>query len=96
MLADPVGINREEPVRLAKLQVPVEHFNLSKLSKDRSLVHIEDQAAVEVVLDGTDFHNAAHLHFKADTFVPCEGCCKLSNVAALYIVEGANLFFTQQ
>lgn len=95
VLADPAGINREELVRLAKLRVPVEQFNRSKLSKDGYLVCIEDQdvklpcrstvenishglliesfAAGEVVPDGTDFRNGAHLRFKADLFVPCGG-----------------------
>ncbi|KAG9315692.1 NADH-dependent glutamate dehydrogenase [Chiua virens] len=63
----------------------------------------------EVVLDGTDFRNGAHFRFKADLFVPCGGrpeAVNISNVAALcdtegkphfkYIVEGANLFITQQ
>ena len=87
--------------------------------------------AGEVVLDGTDFRNGAHLRFKADLFVPCGGrlvrpfmynygtdmvfflflhfrpeAVNISNMAALidadgkphfkYIVEGANLFLTQQ
>ena len=65
--------------------------------------------AGEVVVDGTDFRNTAHLRFKADLFVPCGGrpeAVNISNVAALvdsegkpnfkYVVEGANLFFTQQ
>ena len=43
VLADPVGINREELVRLAKLRQPVSFFNRSKLSKDGYLVRIEDQ-----------------------------------------------------
>jgi glutamate dehydrogenase len=113
VLADPAGINREELVRLAKLRVPVENFNKSKLSKDGYLVRVEDQdvklPSGEVVLDGTDFRNGAHLRFKADLFVPCggrPGAVNISNVAALvdsegkphfkYIVEGANLFLTQQ
>ncbi|KAL4080785.1 NADH-dependent glutamate dehydrogenase [Scleroderma citrinum] len=63
----------------------------------------------EIVLDGTDFRNGAHFRFKADIFVPCGGrpeAVNISNVARLvdsegkphfkYIVEGANLFFTQQ
>ncbi|KAF8347207.1 NAD-specific glutamate dehydrogenase [Amanita rubescens] len=63
----------------------------------------------EIVLDGTDFRNSAHFRFKADIFVPCGGrpeAVNISNVAGLidangkphykYIVEGANLFFTQQ
>jgi glutamate dehydrogenase len=43
VLADPVGINREELVRLAKARKMVSHFDLSKLSKDGYLVRIEDQ-----------------------------------------------------
>jgi glutamate dehydrogenase len=86
-------------------------------------------AAGEIVADGTDFRNSAHLRFKADIFVPCGGryvfsgnflewyilmdgsVCRpeavnISNVGALvdhegkphykFIVEGANLFFSQQ
>jgi NAD-specific glutamate dehydrogenase len=43
VLADPAGINREELVRLAKLRVPVEKFDKSKLSKDGYLVRVEEQ-----------------------------------------------------
>ena len=43
VLADPVGINREELVRLAKARKPVAHFDKSKLSKDGYLIKIEDQ-----------------------------------------------------
>ncbi|KAI0770618.1 NAD-dependent glutamate dehydrogenase [Fomes fomentarius] len=113
VLHDPHGINREELVRLAKLRKPVGFFDTSKLSKDGYLVRVEDQdrklPSGEVVLDGTDFRNGAHLRFKADLFVPCGGrpeAVNISNVAALadadgkphfkYIVEGANLFLTQQ
>ncbi|EIW81085.1 NAD-specific glutamate dehydrogenase [Coniophora puteana RWD-64-598 SS2] len=113
VLADPNGLNREELVRLAKLRKPVGFFDRSKLSKDGYLVQVEEQdvklPSGEVVLDGTDFRNGAHLRFKADMFVPCGGrpeAVNISNVAALvdsegkphfkYIVEGANLFFTQQ
>jgi glutamate dehydrogenase len=113
VLADPHGIDRAELVRLAKLRVPVSHFNTSKLTSEGYLVKIEDQdiklPSGEVVLDGTDFRNAAHLRFKADLFVPCGGrpeAVNISNVSALldadgkphfkYIVEGANLFLTQQ
>ncbi|OBZ71447.1 NAD-specific glutamate dehydrogenase [Grifola frondosa] len=109
----PGCLNREELVRLAKLRVPVANFDKSKLSKDGYLVRVEDQdvklPSGEVVLDGTDFRNGAHLRFKADLFVPCGGrpeAVNISNVAALvdtegkphfkYVVEGANLFLTQQ
>jgi len=91
----------------------VSHFDKTKLSKDGYLVKVEDQdvklPSGEIVLDGTDFRNAAHFRFKADLFVPCGGrpeAVNISNVAALtdaggkphykFIVEGANLFFTQQ
>lgn len=63
----------------------------------------------EVVPDGTDFRNVAHFKYKADLFVPCGGrpeAVNISNVADLfdedgkchykYIIEGANLFLTQQ
>ncbi|KAG6878078.1 hypothetical protein C0992_008614 [Termitomyces sp. T32_za158] len=113
VLADPAGLNRDELVRLAHLRVPVSNFDLSKLSKDGYLVRVEDQdvklPSGEVVIDGTDFRNGAHLRFKADIFVPCGGrpeAVNISNVSALvdsegkphfkYIVEGANLFLTQQ
>ena len=43
VLADPIGINREDLVRLAKLRVPVSHFDKSKLSKDGYLVLVEEQ-----------------------------------------------------
>ncbi|KDQ16076.1 hypothetical protein BOTBODRAFT_54204 [Botryobasidium botryosum FD-172 SS1] len=113
VLADPVGINREELIRLAKLRVPVGNFDRSKLSKDGYLVLVEDQdvklPSGELVPDGTDFRNNAHLRFKSDIFVPCGGrpeAVNISNVATLvdhdgkphfkYIVEGANLFLSQQ
>lgn len=63
----------------------------------------------EVVPDGTDFRNTAHFRYKADLLVPCGGrpeAVNISNVADLfdedgkchykYIIEGANLFLTQQ
>ncbi|EKM49737.1 uncharacterized protein PHACADRAFT_265387 [Phanerochaete carnosa HHB-10118-sp] len=113
VLADPHGLDREELVRLAKKRVPVCNFDTSKLSKDGYLVRVEDQdirlPSGEIVVDGTEFRNTAHLRFKADLFVPCGGrpeAVNISNVAALvdsegkphfkYVVEGANLFCTQQ
>ena len=43
VLADPAGLNRQELIRLAKLRVPVSHFDKSILSKDGYLVKIEEQ-----------------------------------------------------
>lgn len=42
VLADPAGLNREELIRLAKLRVPVAHFDKSKLGKDGYLVKVEE------------------------------------------------------
>jgi len=63
----------------------------------------------EIIADGTEFRNNFHFRVKADLFVPCGGrpeAVNISNVAKLvdadgkphfkYVVEGANLFFTQQ
>ncbi|KAE9391665.1 NAD-specific glutamate dehydrogenase [Gymnopus androsaceus JB14] len=113
VLADPTGLDREELIRLAKKRLTVAHFDRTRLSKDGYLVKVEEQdvklPSGEIVLDGTDFRNGAHLRFKADLFVPCGGrpeAVNISNMAALfdsegkphfkYIVEGANLFLTQQ
>lgn len=65
--------------------------------------------AGEIIPDGTDFRNTAHFRYKAQIFVPCGGrpeAINVSNVKNLfdeegncnfkYIVEGANLFITQQ
>ncbi|KAK7022430.1 Glutamate/Leucine/Phenylalanine/Valine dehydrogenase-domain-containing protein [Favolaschia claudopus] len=106
VLADPAGINREELIRLAKPRVPVGHFDKSKLGKDGYLVCVEDHdvnlPSGELVIDGTDFRNAAHLRFKADSFVTCGGReygCAVDSEGKphfKYIDEGANLFITEQ
>ncbi|KAE9387380.1 NAD(P)-binding protein [Gymnopus androsaceus JB14] len=110
VLADPTGLNREELVRLAKLRLTVVHFDRTRFGY---LVKIEEQdvklPSGEIVFDGIDFRNGAHLRLKADLFVPCGGrpeAVNISSMAALfdsegkphfkYIVEGANLFLTQQ
>ncbi|KAE9387141.1 NAD-specific glutamate dehydrogenase [Gymnopus androsaceus JB14] len=101
VLADPTGLDREELVRLAKKRLTVAHFDRTKLSKDGYLVKVEEQdvklPSGEIVLDGSDFRNGAHLRPEA---------VNISHMAALfdsegkshfkYIVEGANLFLTQQ
>ncbi|RSH83801.1 NAD-dependent glutamate dehydrogenase [Saitozyma podzolica] len=63
----------------------------------------------ETIPNGTDFRNNFHFRVKADLFVPCGGrpeAVNITNVSNLvdsegkphfkYVVEGANLFFTQQ
>lgn len=67
------------------------------------------EPAGEIIPDGTDFRNNFHFRVKCDLFVPCGGrpeAVNISNVGQLvdsdgkpnfkYVVEGANLFFTQQ
>ncbi|GAA6024717.1 hypothetical protein JCM11491_005166 [Sporobolomyces phaffii] len=109
---DPEGLDRGELVRLAKARIMVNNFDRSKLSKDGYLVLVEDRDVTlpngELVADGTDFRNTAHLRYKADILVPCGGrpeSVNVTNVNQLwdsegvpnfkYIVEGANLFVTQ-
>ena len=36
-------------------------------------LELNRRVAGEVIADGTDFRNGAHLRFKADLFVPCGG-----------------------
>ena len=43
--------------------------------------------AGEVIADGTDFRNGAHLRFKADLFVPCGGRYLFSLIVILYKVS---------
>ncbi|KAE9390235.1 NAD(P)-binding protein [Gymnopus androsaceus JB14] len=102
VLADPTGLNREELVRLAKKRLTVANFDRTKLSKDGYLVKVEEQdvklPSGEIVLDGTDFRNGAHLRFKADLFVPCGGrpeAVSISNMAALFDSE-ARLFLEKR
>ncbi|GAA5944097.1 hypothetical protein JCM1841_002989 [Sporobolomyces salmonicolor] len=110
-LHDPEGLNREELVRLAKARLMVSNFDRSKLGKDGYLILVEDRDVTlpngEIVADGTDFRNTAHLRYKADILVPCGGRPESINVtnvhqlwdsegvpAFKYLVEGANLFVT--
>ncbi|GAA6004199.1 hypothetical protein JCM10207_002478 [Rhodosporidiobolus poonsookiae] len=110
---DPEGLDRSELVRLAKARQMVCNFDRAKLSKDGYLILVDDRDVTlpngEVVADGTDFRNSAHLRYKADILVPCGGrpeSINLGNVSRLwdaegvpnfkYVVEGANLFVSPQ
>ena len=51
--------------------------------------------AGELVADGTDFRNGAHLRYKADILVPCGGrpeSVNVNNVSQLWDSEGATNF----
>lgn len=113
VIHDPSGLDRSELTRLARGRKMIVEFDASKLSKDGYRVLVEDHdvrlPSGEVIADGVQFRNQAHLLFKADLFVPCGGrpeSINISNVNKLfdsegkphfkYIVEGANLFITKQ
>lgn len=85
---DPLGLNREELVRLAKARKMVSHFDVGKLSADGYRVLVEDRnvelPSGEVVADGVAFRNKAHLLFKADLFVPCGGRPESINISNVH------------
>ncbi|KAF8754975.1 NAD-specific glutamate dehydrogenase [Rhizoctonia solani] len=93
VLADPAGIDARNS-SAGQGRKMVSNFDKSKLSKDGYIVLCEQHdvklPSGEVIADGTDFRNNAHLRFKADIFVPCGGRPRLN------ISNGANLFITQQ
>ncbi|KAJ3031823.1 UNVERIFIED_CONTAM: NAD-dependent glutamate dehydrogenase [Siphonaria sp. JEL0065] len=115
VLYDPVGIDRVELTRLADNRKMVNHFDVSKLSKDGFRVLIDENNVKlpdgTVVHSGFKFRNEFHLNplATADIFVPCGGrpeSIDIGNVNTVfkadgtprfkYIVEGANLFVTQE
>ncbi|KAL2809286.1 Glutamate/Leucine/Phenylalanine/Valine dehydrogenase-domain-containing protein [Aspergillus granulosus] len=113
VIVDPLGLDRDELVRLAKKRVTISEFDVTKLSPDGYRVLVDESniqlPSGEVVPNGMVFRNLFHLRNDStyDTFVPCGGrpeSIDLSTVGKLikdgkstipYIVEGANLFITQ-
>ncbi len=110
---DPNGLDRGELTRLAKARKMIDSFDVSKLGPEGYRILVDDRDVTlpsgELVADGTDFRNGAHLRYKADILVPCGGrpaSVNVNNVGQLwdaegvpnfkYVVEGANLFITQQ
>ncbi|WFD21466.1 glutamate dehydrogenase [Malassezia equina] len=74
VIHDPNGLDREELVRLAKLRKMISNFDVSKLSRQGYRVLVEDRnvklPSGEIISDGVNFRNQAHLLYKADLFVP--------------------------
>ncbi|KTW30955.1 glutamate dehydrogenase (NAD(+)) [Pneumocystis jirovecii RU7] len=111
VIYDPEGINRPELMRLARERKMISFFDRSKLSSSGYIVLLDDENLTlpsgEVVPNGTQFRDTAHLRYQADLLVPCGGrpeAINLNNVSHLihdgkcripYIVEGANLFIAQ-
>jgi glutamate dehydrogenase len=128
---DPVGINHDELVRLAKGRLSLKHFDTSKLSPKGFHVAITDRNKTlpdgQTVADGTAFRNTFHFtpYADADVMVPCGGRPASVDLRTVHrmlrdmpsatadtmlagpmsvpknklrfpmIVEGANLFITQ-
>ncbi|KAG9232161.1 putative NAD+ dependent glutamate dehydrogenase [Amylocarpus encephaloides] len=113
VIVDPLGLNHDELIRLAKKRAMIGEFDISKLSKAGYRILVDEMNAKlptgEVIPNGTVFRNTFHLRDTGltDSFVPCGGrpeSIDLSSVTKLikngkstipYIVEGANLFITQ-
>ncbi|KAJ9475932.1 NAD-specific glutamate dehydrogenase [Pseudozyma hubeiensis] len=95
VIYDPLGLNRQELVRLAKARKMISDFDASKLSSNGYRVLVEQNDVKlptgEVIPDGVAFRNSAHLRFKADLFVPCGGrpeAINISNVNQLFDQDG--------
>lgn len=101
VLYDPVGINREELVRLARARVMSRDFDRTKLSPRGFFVDVQSN---DIVLpDGTQvssgmvFRNNFHLNSlsSADIFVPCGGrpeSVQLANVDKMFLPNGEPRF----
>ncbi|KAL7320317.1 NAD-dependent glutamate dehydrogenase, variant 2 [Mucor circinelloides] len=112
VLYDPVGIDRTELTRLANARIMISNFDTSKLSADGFRVLVdEDNVKLPdgtVVENGLTFRNTFHTNPLALSriLIPCGGrpeSIGLDNVNQViesglykYIVEGANLFITQE
>ena len=105
---DPLGLNRQELLRLATARRMINEFDITKLSSEGFRVLVDEQNVKlpngKTVENGLQFRNEFHLNkdYSVDVFVPCGGrpeSVDLTNVDKLVnckvIVEGANLFFTQ-
>eukprot|EP00835_Amoeboradix_gromovi_P004411 NODE_342_length_10579_cov_0.629389.p1 type:complete len:1031 gc:universal NODE_342_length_10579_cov_0.629389:5309-2217(-) len=131
VLWDPMGLNRQELLRLANARLMSNNFDVKLLSEYGFYISVESKdvklppATVQqptangytvvpvgspiIVSSGLAFRNEFHLlqEYKFDLFVPCGGrpeSIDLSNVGRLitngkckfkWMVEGANLFITQ-
>ena len=98
VLYDPSGLDRHELRRIATHRLMISHFNASKLGPEGFRKLVEETG-------GMKFRNEFHLNplASADLFVPCGGrpnSVDVGNVDRLpdfkWIVEGANVFFSQE
>ncbi|CCU76728.1 NAD(+)-specific glutamate dehydrogenase/putative NAD-specific glutamate dehydrogenase [Blumeria hordei DH14] len=79
VLVDPLGIDHEELIRLAKQRSMISQFDTSKLSQEGYRVLIDENDVKlpngEMISNGTVFRNTFHLRKTGltDCFVPCGG-----------------------
>ncbi|MDD5067805.1 MAG: NAD-glutamate dehydrogenase, partial [bacterium] len=108
---DPQGLNRNELKRLAGLKKPIVFFNKFKLARQGFVYSIKDRnirVLGKIFKTGIELRNEFHFLVSADLFVPAGGRPKAVNISNWQsmllpdnkprykmIVEGANLFITQ-
>lgn len=99
---DPNGLDWDELLRLVHDNLPIDHFNTSKLGEGGA-VHTVDTE------EGVKARNSMHNRVQADAFIPAGGRPNTINIhnykhflnpdgspSAPLIVEGANLFVTDE
>lgn len=99
---DPAGLDHAELLRLFKAELPIAHFDKSKLSPKGRIVSIDEP-------EGLQLRNTLHNRIDADAFVPGGGRPATiddqnwreflrpdGTPSSPLIVEGANLFLTPE
>jgi glutamate dehydrogenase len=99
---DPNGLNWEELLHLVHNNLPIDHFDPSKLGEGGALHRVDTE-------EGVKARNSMHNRVQADAFIPGGGRPNTINVhnyqhflntdgtpSAPLIVEGANLFVTDE
>lgn len=99
---DPNGLNWEELLRLVHENLPIDHFDSSKLGEGGVVHKVDNETGVKA-------RNNMHNRVQADAFLPAGGRPNTVNVhnykqflnldgtpSAPLIVEGANLFVTDE
>jgi glutamate dehydrogenase len=99
---DPNGLNWDELLRLVRENLPIDHFDPSKLSGEGVVHKVDNETGVKA-------RNNMHNRVQADAFLPAGGRPNTVNIhnykqflnidgtpSAPLIVEGANLFVTDE
>lgn len=99
---DPSGLDWEELLRLVHSNLPIDHFDPTKIGEDGAVYKADTE-------EGIKARNSMHNRVQADAFIPAGGRPNTINVhnykhflntdgtpSAPLIVEGANLFVTDE